>query len=124
MSKIKEANLKTVKKWQKEFKAEFEHDIRNSKLCSLRCITCKQWESRIKSSKNFSLKWLSPSATTIIDCKKTCVKFRASGSSEALQKKSKLGSEASKQLLIEKTLIGESLKRMCNSDCKSLNVKF
>ena len=60
MSKIKEANLKTVKKWQKEFKAEFEHDIRNSKLCSLRCITCKQWESRIKSSKNFSLKWLIP----------------------------------------------------------------
>ena len=65
-----------------------------------------------------------PSATTIIDCKKTCVKFRASGSSEALKKKSKLGSEASKQLLVEKTLIGESLKRMCNSDRKSLNVKY
>ena len=71
MSKIKEANLKTVKKWQKEFEAEFEYDIRNSKLCSLRCITCKQWESQIKSSKNFSLKWLSPSATTI---QKDCVK--------------------------------------------------
>ena len=71
MSKIKESYLKTVKKWQKEFEAEFEYDIHNSKICSLRCVTCKQWESWIKSLKSFSSKWLSPGAITI---DKDCVK--------------------------------------------------
>ena len=32
MSKIKEANLKTVKKWQEEFQTEFEYDVRNRKV--------------------------------------------------------------------------------------------
>ena len=41
-----------------------------------------------------------------------------------LSKKSKLGKEAYKQLVVKKTSIGQSLKCMCNSDCKSLNVKF
>ena len=35
-----------------------------------------------------------------------------------------MGSEAYKQLLVEKILTGESLKRMFNSDRKSLDVKF
>ena len=35
-----------------------------------------------------------------------------------LSKKSKLGSEAYKQLVVEKTPIGQSLKRMCDSDRK------
>ena len=125
MSKIKEANLKTVKKWRKEFEAEFEYDIRNSKVCSLRCVTCKQWESRKKSSKNFSLKWLSPGATTIdTDCLKIHVLSLLHQEAVKLSKKSKLGSEAYKQLVVEKTPIGQNLKHMCDSDCKSLNVKF
>ena len=41
-----------------------------------------------------------------------------------LSKKNKLGSEAYKQLIVEKIPIGQSLKCMCNSDHKSLNVKF
>ena len=39
-----------------------------------------------------------------------------------LSKKSKLGSEVYKQLVVEK-LIAQSLKRMCDSDSKSLNIK-
>ena len=37
MSKIKEATLKTMKKWQDQFEAEFEYDIYNSKVCSEMC---------------------------------------------------------------------------------------
>ena len=131
MSKIKEENLKTAKKWQKEFEAEFEYDIHNSKVCSLGCITSKLWESQMKSLENFISKWLSPGATSIDKsyinqqglCKKTCLSLQHQEAVK-LPEKSKLGSEAYKQLVVEKTLIGQSLKCMCGSDCKSLRVKF
>ena len=72
MSKIKEASFKTVKKWEKEFQTEFDYDIVNGKVSSLRCSVCKRWEKRIKNLKNFSAKWINPGATTIDkDCIKT-----------------------------------------------------
>ena len=43
-------------------------------------------------------------------CKKLCL-FIASRSSEAV-------------VVVEKTLTGQSLKSICDSDCKSLSVKF
>ena len=119
MSKIKD-------RFKNSYEAEFEYDISNRKACSLRCVTCKRWESRIKNSKIFSSKWLSTSATTI---NKVCVKKHVLSSQHqeavTLSKKSKLGNVAYKQLVIEKkTPIGQSLKQMCVSDCKSLNVKL
>ena len=94
------------------FEAEFEDDICQSKVNSLRCVTCRQCELKIKSLKNFILKWLSPDATTINKdtVKKLCL-FIASRSSEAV-------------VVVEKTLTGQSLKSICDSDCKSLSVKF
>ena len=68
---------------------------------------------------------MSPGATTIDkDCVKNHVLSLQHQEAVKLSKKSKLGSEAYKQLVAEKTPIGESLKRMCDSDRKSLTVKF
>lgn len=90
MSKIKD-------RFKNSYEAEFEYDIRNRKACSLRCVNCKRWESRIKNSKIFSSKWLSTSATTI---NKVCVKNHALSSQHqeavTLSKKGKLGSVAYK----------------------------
>ena len=109
MSKIKETNLKTVKKWQKEFEAEFKCDICNRKVWSLRRVTCKRWESQIKSSKNFSSKWLSPGATTINkDCVKKHVLSLQHQEAVKLSKKNKLGSEAYKQLVVKKHQLGKA----------------
>ena len=122
--KSKEANLKTVKKWEKEFEAEFEYDLRGGKVCTLRCLTCKRWEPRIRSLKNFSPKWISPGSTTIDkDCVKKHIQSLQHQEAVKITKKSLLG-DVYKQLVVEKTPIGQGLKRMCESDRKSLNVKF
>ena len=68
---------------------------------------------------------MSPGATTIDkDCVKNHVLSLQHQEAVKVSKKSKLGSEAYKQLVAEKTPTGESLKRMCDSDRKSLTVKF
>ena len=78
-----------------------------------------------KSSKSFSSKWLHPGATILDkDCLQKHVLSLQHQEAVKLSKKSKLGSEAYKQLVVEKAPIRQSLKSMWDSDEKSLNVKF
>ena len=44
----KTANLKTLKKWEEEFKTKFSYDLSGGKVLRIRCVICGKWEQRIK----------------------------------------------------------------------------
>ena len=44
----KTANLKTLKKWEEEFKTKFSYDLSGGKVSRIRCVICGKWEQRIK----------------------------------------------------------------------------
>ena len=50
IKKDNKASLKTVQKWEREFKCSFEYDLTGKDVTRLRCKTCKRWEPRIKNS--------------------------------------------------------------------------
>ena len=65
-SKIeKVSTIKTVKKWEEEFKCRLSYDLKGGKVCRLRCTECIKWERRINKAINFSMNWISPGSTSI-----------------------------------------------------------
>ena len=61
----KVAMLKTVQKWEMQFKSRFSYDMTDGKVCRLRCLECTKWESRIKSTLNFSSNWIRPGSNNV-----------------------------------------------------------
>ena len=49
----KEANLITVRKWEKELNVDLDYDVKEDKVICMRCKVRKFWETRIKNKKNF-----------------------------------------------------------------------
>ena len=68
----KKAKLKTVKNWEKQLIVKLEYQLNGSNIVKIWCVVCKQWESRIKGSKNFIDAWIHRGTESI---KKDTLKF-------------------------------------------------
>ena len=52
------ASVKTLKKWQDEFKVKFDYDLCDEKVNRIRCQLSLQWKHRIKICSKFSQVWV------------------------------------------------------------------
>ena len=94
MASKRVTSVKTLKKWQEEFKIKFDYDLCDGKLNRIRYQLCLQWKPRIKTCKNFSQVWVSPGSESIM---KDSVKKHAESLQHCeaykLQQKSDLGTD-------------------------------
>ena len=51
-------SVKTLKKWQEEFKIKFGYGLWDGKVSRISCPLCSRWKPRIKTCKNVSVTWL------------------------------------------------------------------
>ena len=102
-------SVKTLKKWQEEFKIKFNYD-----LCDrIKCQLCSRRELRIKTCKNFSEVWVSPGSESIM---KDSVKKHAESLQHCeaykLQQKSDIGADVYMESIVLNSPLGKSFLRL------------
>ena len=121
----KTANLKTLKKWEEEFKTKFSYDLSGGKVSRIRCVICGKWEQRIKNCKNFSSNWIRSGTECVSkDSVKKHVESTQHKEAVNLNKRSELGADAYKESVIQNSAIGRSLSKLRESDREGLRVKI
>ena len=59
-------SVKTLKKWEEEFKIKFDYDLCDSNVNRIRCQLPLQSEPKIKTCKIFSQVWVSPISESVM----------------------------------------------------------
>ena len=117
--------LKTVKKWEVENKIKLKWILQNDgKVSEVCCVVCKEFESQIMSSKNFSDSWIKGSKNPSSDSVKKHVSSEMHKRAADLALKKELGPKEYNENIYNNTSIGRSLTRMHEETKKVMKNRF
>ena len=109
------AALKTVLKWEKEFKCSFTKEIKNRKVVSVKCDLCVEYASRLRSLCSFTPIWVTGSTSV----KKNSVKKHLSGEAHLIAvdlDMKRFGASKYNEKIVECSPIGQGLANMAETD--------
>jgi hypothetical protein len=118
------AELKTVQKWEKEFKCSFTKQINNRKVVSMKCNLCVKYASRLRNLRSFTPIWVTGSTSVKMDSVKKHVNGEAHLLAVDLDMKESLGASKFNKKIMESSPIGQGLAKMAESDKEMMRVCF
>lgn len=118
------AELKTVQKWEKEFKCSFTKEIKNRKVVSVKCDLCVKYVSRLRNLRSFTPIWVTGSTSVKKDSVKKHVNGEAHLMAVDLDMKESLGASRFNEKIVESSPIGQGLAKMAESDKETMRVCF
>ena len=106
------AKLKTVEKWEKNFKVKLRKDLEGDFVTKVKCMLCTKHVDSIKHGKTFTQTWIDGSKSVKKDSIQKYLKGKAHKKANELEQKRQLGTVGFKQKVVKGTPIGRGLTNM------------
>ena len=118
------AKLKTVEKWEKNFKVKLSKDLEGDFVTKVKCMLCTKHVDSIKHGKTFTQIWIDGSKSVKKDSIQKYLNGEAHKKSNELKQKRQLGAVGFKQKVVKGTLIGRGLTNMGEKELETLRICF